>query len=489
MGDQVTTVASLPAGYATLAGIVYAAIATEQKNWSCIVWNRITPAFYCQQYQNGWTEQGDQKLEGNLDQKQQQLIDALIRCITKHARSLSSSKKDKSMANNEPQLVDWTAALYLLYSALVPVPEPNIESSDNLDSQADIHLRTSGDLSSVTGLEHDSNGDETLQPLPVSLDVTQMTIQVNMVKESIEKRQHEVICNKAWLQKTLQDDEIRHIHDPSITISELDKIISKVEEWLENPSTTLRRSENPIFVQLAGPFEVFIIEVAFKAAEILFACAIVLGSTGGAWLGLTMASIFPTRRAAGVFTSAYGQVEPHNSTEQVSFHAAGMMWGFCYCVHPHGWMDESRVAVGYILQYGCLVAVQHFKVPLRSLLEFNTYSYTRDAIRYIVLVLELIFIVSMTHLLYRQLHKKTSPKIRLIPVVLYAVFLGGCITCLILAQHDFMKPLPKFYRLSKLVDPIAAAGSFIAAMITVERVVSAEIWIMIWAVGVCSAVF
>src|SRR5207237_616840 len=160
-------------------------------------------------------------------------------------------------------------------------------------------------------------------------------------------------------------------HPDSIT----DRTISRVEEWLHKPSTTLQNSRQTVSVQLTAPFEKAILELGFKAIEILLASAIILGSTGAAWLGLTMASLFPTRHAAGVFASAYGQMQPSNTVERVSFRAAGTVWGPSYSVHARGWADDSRVAVGYGLQYGVLVIVQYFKLPLRSALEFDTYAH------------------------------------------------------------------------------------------------------------------
>ena len=45
MADQNTTVAQLPAGYATLAGVVYAVAATSPKVWSHIAWTRMGAIF------------------------------------------------------------------------------------------------------------------------------------------------------------------------------------------------------------------------------------------------------------------------------------------------------------------------------------------------------------------------------------------------------------------------------------------------------------
>jgi hypothetical protein len=42
MADQNTTVAALPAGYATLAGVVYAVAASSSKIWAQIAWARMS---------------------------------------------------------------------------------------------------------------------------------------------------------------------------------------------------------------------------------------------------------------------------------------------------------------------------------------------------------------------------------------------------------------------------------------------------------------
>jgi hypothetical protein len=45
MADQNTTIAQLPAGYATLAGVIYAVAATSPKVWSYIAWTRMSAIF------------------------------------------------------------------------------------------------------------------------------------------------------------------------------------------------------------------------------------------------------------------------------------------------------------------------------------------------------------------------------------------------------------------------------------------------------------
>jgi hypothetical protein len=42
MADQTTTIAALPAGYATLAGVIYAVTATSPRVWSHTAWVKMS---------------------------------------------------------------------------------------------------------------------------------------------------------------------------------------------------------------------------------------------------------------------------------------------------------------------------------------------------------------------------------------------------------------------------------------------------------------
>lgn len=147
--------------------------------------------------------------------------------------------------------------------------------------------------------------------------------------------------------------------------------------------------------------------------------------------------------------------------------------------------------MSYILQYICLATVQNFKLPLRDMLEFNNYSNTRETVRCIfLLIVEGWIAVVITRLLCRRLLPEGfSMKNRLLPLIAYAGLYGAYLTAVILGQHNLMKPIERFYVVSKVVDPIAALGSGMAAMVSVNEELSTVRWMMIWAVGVCSAVF
>lgn len=122
------------------------------------------------------------------------------------------------------------------------------------------------------------------------------------------------------------------------------------------------------------------VEVVYPAIELMLACAIILGSSGGAWLGLTLGSMFPQRVAAGLFVSSYGQKlsrtqiiiqeKPH------AWRPAGTVWTEGpepYLVPATGLSDTWKNAIGYVLQYAMLAIGQSFKLPIRDALEFVLY--------------------------------------------------------------------------------------------------------------------
>ncbi len=111
------------------------------------------------------------------------------------------------------------------------------------------------------------------------------------------------------------------------------------------------------YVQAAAPYEAVVVEIVYKAIKLMLACAIILGSSGGAWLGLTLGSMFPQRVAAGLFVSSYGQkLSRTQITAQERPHAwrpAGTVWTEGpepYLVPARGLSDAWRNAIGYVLQ-------------------------------------------------------------------------------------------------------------------------------------------
>ena len=249
-------------------------------------------------------------------------------------------------------------------------------------------------------------------------------------------------------------------------------------------------------------------------ACLLASLGVILGSTGGAWLALTLGSMFPQRIVAGIYASSYGQVLPKQEMlgqalprqDMLGQHLcknvwrpAGTIWtvrtdgSTPYCIEPSAvFSDTWRTAVGYWMQYALLVVVQYFKLSLRRALEFGPYSITRDAIRYVLLVVELFTIITCGLTLRKQPQKLGSRRWRsVIAGTVYLVMLSGALACVVLGQKGFMKPIRKFYLVSKIVDPIAAVGSVAVMNVDWQENESLlpETWALLWAMGACTVVW
>ena len=87
----------------------------------------------------------------------------------------------------------------------------------------------------------------------------------------------------------------------SAEIDTITTVVEKIVSFAQSPGLT-----SDVYVQAASTEEAFVVECAYKAIEILISISVVLGSTGGAWLGLTFGSMYPQRFAAGVYVSSYG---------------------------------------------------------------------------------------------------------------------------------------------------------------------------------------
>ncbi len=148
-----------------------------------------------------------------------------------------------------------------------------------------------------------------------------------------------------------------------------------------------------VFIQAVAPYEAVVVEVVYPAIELMLACAIILGSSGGAWLGLTLGSMFPQRVAAGLFVSSYGQKlsrtqiiiqeKPH------AWRPAGTVWTEGpepYLVPATGLSDTWKNAIGYVLQYAMLAIGQSFRLPIRDALEFVLYPQPPGAFHLFVAV-------------------------------------------------------------------------------------------------------
>jgi hypothetical protein len=133
-----------------------------------------------------------------------------------------------------------------------------------------------------------------------------------------------------------------------VEISDPTKSDMDVPRYID--ASTKRRLPKEVYAQAAAPWDVLITEVGSKGIEALFAAGVILGSSGGAWLGLTMASIFPQRVAAGLYASSFGQVaappkikRPIDRYTEHVFIAAGTLWvneneEDGYCIRPClGW--------------------------------------------------------------------------------------------------------------------------------------------------------
>ena len=242
----------------------------------------------------------------------------------------------------------------------------------------------------------------------------------------------------------------------------------------------------------AAPYEAFFLEIAYKGIEILAACSVILGSSAGTWLGLTVGSMFPQRIAAGLYTSSYGQVLPRKDIPlhetPARWRPAGTLWTDSYCIEPDGVISDTwRDALGYWCQYAGLIVVQVYKLQIRLALEFGTYSITRDAIRYILLVIQSFILIICGLVMIPKLDSHAKRR-DLAWGGFYLIMLFSGLACLVLGQKSFLKPIWKFYLTSKLVEPIAAAGT-VAAMNVARQEdgrILPEKWVLMWVMGACT---
>jgi hypothetical protein len=207
--------------------------------------------------------------------------------------------------------------------------------------------------------------------------------------------------------------------------------------------------------------------------------------------------MFPQRIAAGLFISSCGQVLSRKKCSSLSkphvWRPPGTVWTETGA-HPYAISattsipDHWRDAIGYWLQYLALVVVQRYKLQIRDALQFGPYRITRDAIRYILLVIEL-FILIICGIIVRENIKRSRRNI--IAGTVYLATLSMGLTCVILGQKSFLKPVWKFYLTSRIVDPIAAIGSVAAMNVDLQEggSVPPEKWVLFWAMGACTVVW
>lgn len=474
MADQTTTIAALPAGYATLAGVIYAVAATSPGIWSHTAWVKMSRIFPQKKAERDPFLQSKERRSETIDTTTQASICRhLSQAITTGMRQVGTQKSEQ---NNE-DLIQRVAVFHLIYSHL---------RQHGQDQQ-----RTSDEESPET-LATDTQVPPSLQSTSFRSDLGFPSILVKVVDFS--GREEEVSAK-------LTVSSLRDV--VTVVVSSAPILTRSVMESIANHAHT-RQFVTTVSIQAAAPFDLLIVELAYKAIEIAFGCGVILGSTGGAWLGLTLGSMFPQRIAAGIYASSYGQVLPRQ--DMLGQHLckniwrpAGTIWtvrtdgSTPYCIEPSAvFSDTWRTAVGYWMQYALLVVVQYFKLSLRRALEFGPYSITRDAIRYILLVIELFTIITCGLTLRKQPQKLGSRRWRsVIAGTVYLVMLSSALACVVLGQKSFMKPIRKFYLVSKIVDPIAAVGSVAVMNVDWQENESLlpETWALLWAMGACTVVW
>lgn len=252
-----------------------------------------------------------------------------------------------------------------------------------------------------------------------------------------------------------------------------------------------------VSVQEAAPFRLLALEFCSKGRQMLFACLCILGSTGGAWFGLTLSSMLPHCPSAGIYRSSCGQFiledpETGNHESFVEWRPVGTMWSD----GPNGYVmpatallsDGWRDCIGFWMEYVFLFTFQCFKLQVRDIIGYEPYFKTIDSIRYALLTIEFLGLVTLG-LLLRKKMRKCSWKVKdRIAFFVYLIMLSACLACVILGQTHFLKPEWKFYLTSKLIDPAAAVGSVAAMSVFWQEdgSVSFERWGSVWALGACT---
>ena len=478
MADQNTTVAALPAGYATLAGVVYAITASSTKIWGHIAWARMSRVTF----ENG--KMGNPLITPGAHADEAKKSRASIRynfssVVTKRIRQLDFDGSDGT--------AEVVAALHLLCSnTKIDVVHNQPRDEVRPPGKGDQNYGVSGSEASPTNtplLNRDNSS-----PLG---DLAFPDIIVKSVPHRGDSRNTVISLTSAMLRRNIKQIA-------SVDYCAKSGFLS--DEFLVSTLAYTKSDQFPkaVFIQAAAPYEAFMIEIIHKAVELVLACAIILGSSGGAWLGLTLGSMFPQRVAAGLFISSYGQrLSKKQVAEQKRLHAwrpAGTVWTEGpepYLVPATGLSDVWRDTIGYALQYVMLMVVQYFKLSIRDALDFGPYNQTRDAIRYILLIIQCFALIVCGMNLGKKLKLSLYKPRTIISGTVYFIMLAAGLTCVILGQKSFLKPVWKFYLVSKIVDPIALVGSIAVMNLDWEghSRLFAEKWILLWAIGACTVVW
>jgi hypothetical protein len=460
MADQNTTISQLPAGYATLAGVVYAVAATSPKVWSYIAWTRMSAIFMkrAQRVDTIKTRQSSNTSPHQLARLQV----GLSKTVTQQLR--------------RPRLPD--SSVVAKHIAVMHVICSNAQNdSFSTGREDDIDIDDPEAQRHLRARSADGSGNEPPPTPPAQFPAINVGIHGpgTLISTTIV----------------------------TLTVAEVRQVAPNVADLTDAFMSTCLKQANTdrfarrVYAQAAAPFKAVVIELVYKAIEVLIACGIILGSSGGAWLGLTLASMFPQRIAAGLFVSSCGQVLSRKKCSSLPkphvWRPPGTVWTETGA-HPYvipataSIPDHWRDAIGYWLQYLALVVVQRYKLQIRDALQFGPYQITRDAIRYILLVIEL-FILIICGIIVHENIKRSRRNI--IAGTVYLATLSMGLTCVILGQKSFLKPVWKFYLTSRIVDPIAAIGSVAAMNVDLQEGgrVPPEKWVLFWAMGACTVVW
>jgi hypothetical protein len=499
MSDQITTIATLPAGYPTLAGVVYAIATTSHNVWGNTAWARMAQASIFLRSRlsvpknTSSNDSASDPIFNSLLSNLLELEGALTRNVTRSARHERFGKSD-GLAERE------VATLHLLHSyRLAMICTSSCEESTPFRTLL-AHAVAIGPPSLEKGTPKQAVPSPDTDSAAANQDTA--AIEVRLLDSGFQ-------ANVKFVELGLKDlkEVLAGCSLPAVNPN-YDLVPHQFLQYACRPAFS-----RTVHVQLSASSDALFTEALFKIIEILFACGVILGSTGGAWLGLTLCSIFPVRISAGIFSSSFGQLLPdapiyvprHDTppiqidTSHYRFRAAGTVWGRAvgqkyYIIRPVGLSDGLRIATGYSIQLALLLVFQQFKLPIRQALEFGPYQFTRDAVRYIILIIvPAVFVIDGRRMLSKWAVSRTKEKNRdnIICAVIYTCMLFACWTCVLLGQKSFLKPIWKFYLVSKIVQPLAAIGSLALMSLNydTDAKVAREKWLLLWAIGACTIVW
>jgi hypothetical protein len=285
MSDQITNIATLPAGYPTLAGVLYAIATTSRNVWGHIAWARMAQApLFLRSRLTGPenTSSNDSGSDTNVNSVLSNLLElegALTRNVTRSARHERFGKSD-GLAEKEP------AILHLIHSyRLAMICTSSCEESTPFRNLL-AHAVTIGSPL--------SEKDASKQNLP-SPDIDRAAVNQNTVAIEVCLLDSGFQANVSVVELGLKDlKEVSASCGLSAVSRKGDlvphQVLHQVLQYACRPAFS-----RTVHVQLSASSDALFIEAIFKIIEILFACGVIIGSTGGAWLGFTLCSMFPIR--------------------------------------------------------------------------------------------------------------------------------------------------------------------------------------------------